>query len=1189
MRSPLVRLTALILLPALLAVGGLYAQETRGTFTGWVKDVTGGVVPGAEVEAIHLATGVRTATVTNDTGNYRIPYLSSGIYSISATLPGFRQFLRERVELRLGDTLTLNITLEVGEVSETVVVSGQAPLFDKTSASLSVVVDTRKLEELPIREGTVAELATLAPGVVYNTHIRLAKPGMTGGISSLATDGQGTNKNEFSIDGVPNVAENTIAYSPPAAAIAEFRVATTSYDASVGHALGGMMDMVTKSGTNDYKGMLQLVERNSAFDAWSSFAKSAGTPKYVYQDHHAVGAIGGPVRLPKIYDGTNRTFFFAVFDYNKYGNPFPNTISVPTAEMREGDFSRLLTLGNPANYQLYDPATTRFEGGKYVRDPIPNNIIPQDRISPIAKKLASYWPLPNLDRPDGTNNFQVRDAMEHQRYKTFTTRLDHVFSERHRTYGRFSVDRWNVKQMNRFEGLGSGVDMSSRNTQLGLDHVYTIRPTVVLNAKLGFQRKRRWEDQLYAGQWSKDDWKDLGFSDRLIAMIPERSVYFPRVTFNDGTTEFGWAGWSGAVPYDGAAETITSAGHISWVKGNHNLNFGGDYRSYRRNFGSWLGEQPLFRFENTYTRRDNTAPAPTARGALAAFMMGYHNYATMGLTDSFAAQQPWAAWYIQDNWRVTRRLTLNVGLRHELESGVKERYDRMINGFDLATSLPIEAAVRARYAANPFPEVPAEQLRVRGGYLFASGSNRSLWQRDNRNLMPRLGLAYMIDDKTVVNAGYGMYFDNLGVIAVSPRQPGFSRTTRVDSTNDNGVNWVTTWADPIREPLLQPIGASLGLMTDIDGGGKTFERNFAKNPYSQRWSFGFQRELPLDAIVRATYLGSRSLRLMATRNYNAVPNEHLSTLPVRDQAKINWMNAQVPNPFRGVEGVTSGLATNANMSRSQLLRPYPHFGDVNLAEPSGFSTYNAFQLDFDRRFSDGFSVGGAYTFSKTLEATSFLNAGDDRPFYQVGGADRSHIYNLHSILHLPFGRGRWLGSDWSGVVNHLLGGWQIGTLLRVQSGAPVAFGQFVLKEGKSLNDILLPSNERDILHYFKNYNYYLRINQGDAAKATAQMNAEYPFELNSAINGLAWNVRTIPDRHSSIRGPGYILLDTNLKKEIRFGETKSFDVRLDASNVLNRCNYLALNTTWSQPQNFGRITSPNGYPRQFQIWLTFKF
>jgi hypothetical protein len=182
-----------------------------------------------------------------------------------------------------------------------------------------------------------------------------------------------------------------------------------------------------------------------------------------------------------------------------------------------------------------------------------------------------------------------------------------------------------------------------------------------------------------------------------------------------------------------------------------------------------------------------------------------------------------------------------------------------------------------------------------------------------------------------------------------------------------------------------------------------------------------------------------------------------------------------------------------------------------------------------------------------------------------------------------------LGSNWSGAVNHLLGGWQIGTLLRVQSGAPVGFGQFVLKEGKSLTDILLPSGERDILHYFKNRNYYLRINGGDAAKATEQLNAEYPFELNSAINGLASNVRTIPDRFSDIRGPGYLLLDANLKKEIRFGETKSFDVRLDASNVLNRCNYLALNGTWSQPQNFGRITSPNGYPRQFQIWLTFRY
>jgi hypothetical protein len=224
-----------------------------------------------------------------------------------------------------------------------------------------------------------------------------------------------------------------------------------------------------------------------------------------------------------------------------------------------------------------------------------------------------------------------------------------------------------------------------------------------------------------------------------------------------------------------------------------------------------------------------------------------------------------------------------------------------------------------------------------------------------------------------------------------------------------------------------------------------------------------------------------------------------------------------------------------------------------------------------------------------MEATSFLNGGDTRPLCQISGTDRTHIWNMHSIIHLPFGRGRKYGSNWAGAVNHLLGGWQVGTLLRVQGGAPVGFGQYVLKPGKSLRDNLLPEEERDILHYFKNNNYYLRINGGDQAKATAQLNAEYPFELASSVNGLSWNLRTIPDRYSWIRGPGYLLLDANLKKEIRFDESKSFDIRLDASNVLNRCNYLALNTGWSSVYNFGRITSPNGYPRQFQVWLTFNF
>jgi hypothetical protein len=1179
----------LLALCLLVTSGAVPAQETRGTFTGIVKDTSGGVVPGAAVEASHLATGTKVSTVTNETGNYLLPYLSSGAYQISVKREGFKRYARERVELRLGEVLTLDVTLEVGGVAESIVVTDKAPLFDKTSASLATVIDTRALEELPIREGTVAELATLAPGVMYGTHIRLAKPGMTGGISSLSTDGSTLARNEFTIDGVPNVAgDNAIAYSPPAAAIAEFRVGTTTYDASVGHAIGGMMDMVTKSGTNQYHGLIQLVERNAAFDAWSSFAKAAKTPKYVYQDHHGVAAVGGPVNIPKLYRGKDRTFFFVTVDYNKYGNPFPNQATVPTAAERTGDMSGLFALGSAADYQIYDPATTRLIDGKYVRDPIPNNIIPAARINPIAKKLVDYWPLPNLSSV--TSNFQVRDAMEHQRYKTVTSRVDHNFSAQHRTYVRFTWDKWNVKQMNRFENAASGADMYSRNTQAGLDHVYTITPSLVLNLKYGYARKRRWEDQLHAGEWTRADWKTAGFSDRLLSLIPDRSVYFPRIAFADGLTEFGWAGWSGAVPYDGAADTHTAAAHFSLVKANHNLTFGGDFRVYRETYATWLIEQPYTYFGTTYTRRDNTAAAPRQRAAFTAFMMGYHDYTNMGITDNWAAQNLWSGWYLQDNWKLSPRLTLNLGLRYELEDPVTERYDRMLNGFDTTTPLPIEPTVRAKYAANPFPEVPAGQLNVRGGYLFASADNRGLWKRDNSNWMPRIGLAFMVSQKTTLNAGYGIYYENLGLTnTVNPRQPGFSRTTSVSSSNDNGLNFVTSFADPIRDGLLQPVGKSLGLMTDIDGGGRTFERFITRNPYSQRWSFSLQRELPLNAFLRTTYIGGHSLRLMINRNLNAVPLQYLSTSPVRDQAKIDWMNANVPNPFRGVAGVTGGLSTNTTMTRAQLLRPSPQFGDYSMGEPSGYSTYHALQVEFDRRFAQGFDFGGAYTYSKTMEASSFLNGADPAPFYQISSNDRTHMFNVHSIVHLPFGRGRKYGSTWHGAVNHLLGGWQIGTLLRLQGGAPMSFGQYVLKPGKKLTDILLPGEDRDIRHYFKNYNYYLDQNGGNAAAATAQMNAEYPFEVATSISSLSWNVRTIPDRFSWIRAPGYVLLDTNLKKEIQFGESKSLTIRVDASNVLNKCNWLNVNTGWANPTTFGVVGSQNGYPRQLQLWLTFKF
>jgi hypothetical protein len=1172
---------------ALLLAASAWGQETRGAFTGRVKDSSGGVVPAAAVEAVHLATGTKTATVTNDTGNYLIPYLPSGIYRIAVSKTGFKRYVREKTELRLGETLTLDVALDVGAVAESIVVSDTAPMFDKTSASLATVIDTKALEELPIREGTVAELANLAPGVVYNTHIRLAKPGMTGGISSLSTDGSTLGRNEYTIDGVPNVAgDNAIAYSPPAAAIAEFRVGTTTYDASVGHAIGGMMDMVTKSGTNEFHGLVQAVERNSAFDAWSSFAKAARTPKYVYQDHHGVAAIGGPVRLPRLYNGKDRTFFFVTVDYNKFGNPFPNQTTVPTAAERTGNLSGLFALGAAADYQIYDPATTKAVDGKFVRDPIPNNIIPASRINPIAKKLVEFWPLPNLGAV--TNNFQVQDAMEHHLYKTVMSRVDHNFTEKHRTSFRHTWDNWSCAQMNRWENPASGFTLYSKNSQAGLDHVYTVSPTLFVNLKYGYARKRRWEEYLH--EWDRSQWKSAGFSDRLVNLIPDRSVYFPRMGFADGLTEFGIAGWSGMVPANGALDTHTLSGDFSWVKRNHNLTFGGNFRVYRKTYASWMVEQPYFYFGTGYTRKDNTAAAPRQRGALAAFLMGYQDYTRMGITDNWAVSQTWSGWYFQDNWKVSPRLTVNFGLRYELENPVTERYNRMQNGFDMTTPLPIEAKVRSNYAARPFADIPADRLQVRGGYLFANSGSRAQWERDNRNLMPRIGLAYALGRKTALNAGYGIYFDSLGLTnSYNPRQPGFSRNTSVNISDDNGLTYVASLADPIRTGLLQPIGNSQGLMTDIDGGGRAFERFITKNPYSQRWSFGFQRELPLNSILRATYVGSRSVRLIVNRNNNAVPNQYLSTLPVRDQAKIDWMAANVPNPFRDVAGVTSGLFTGSTMSRAQLLRPYPQFGDFSMGEASGYGTYHALQVDFNRRFAQGFDFGGAYTWSKSMEASSFLNGGDAMPYYQISGNDRAHLFNAHSIVHLPFGKGRKFGTGWHGPVNHLLGGWQIGMLMRIQSGAPMSFGQYVLKAGKSLTDILLPADERNIQHYFKNYNYYLKQNNGNAAAATAALNAAYPFELASSINGLSWNLRTIPDRFSWIRAPGFLLVDANLKKEIRFSESKSLSLRLDFSNVLNKCNWLNVNTSLTNVNSFGVVGSQNGYPRQLQLWLTFKF
>ena len=791
-----------------LAPSGAAAQDPRGAIQGRVVDASGAAIPGATVDVLNTATGVVTPTTTNDQGSYRSAFLNPGTYRVTVSLTGFSKFISDNIELHVSDLLTVDATLKVGAITDEVTVTATAATVDRTTAELGQVVDARRIAELPIREGSPVELVILAPGVTVVTDLRSRKAAFNNGLSQFSTDGVGEKKNDFTIDGVSNVANDRVAYSPPSASVEEFKIHTTSYDAAIGNTMGAVVNLVTKSGTNKMRGQVYEWFRGASLDAKNYFNKINNRPKRDYDDNRFGGAVGGPIK-------SNRTFYFANVEANPFQVPSPNIVTVPTAKMRTGDFSELLALG--PQYQIYNPLTTRpspTTAGRFVRDPFPGNIIPQGMIAPAAQKILDYFPLPNqAGTTDGQQNYQNPTAVAFETYYTATGRVDHNFSAKHRMYGRFSWDFWEEEKDDRFDNIATGIFLNRKNRILGLDDAYTIRNNVLLNVRGGFTRQMFPERRRSQGF----DLSTLGFSPQLVSLAPSDSATFPFINY-DGFQDFGVSesgdGWF-------TTDVYSATGNLMWLVGNHNMKFGTEYRYYIEDASRFsTANAPQINFSNTWTRGplDNSAAAPFGQD-FASFLLGLPTGGTMSRPASYREKSSVLSFFAHDDWRVGTNLTLNLGVRWEIESGLTEAENRFVSGFDFASALPITAAAQAAYARNPIAEVPVDQFRVRGGLLYPdTGGPTAMWQRNLGNIMPRAGFAWLVTPKTSIRGGYGMFYDVLGTNRITVNQVGYSRDTPLTPSTDNGQTFRATLANPFPDGLLEPVGSGLGLMTNAGSG-----------------------------------------------------------------------------------------------------------------------------------------------------------------------------------------------------------------------------------------------------------------------------------------------------------------------------------------------------------------------------------
>jgi hypothetical protein len=1156
-----------LLLLCVLTASAVHAQESRGTITGTVVDASKGLVPGASVTVENVAMGTTTTAVTNEEGFFQAPYLIPGTYRITVELTGFKKLVREGVQVNVDDRLQIELPLEVGGTEESVTVTAEASTLETTNGSIGQVIDARRVAELPIPHGDPYSLIGLAAGTTFMRSARLDRPFEPTHIVGYSMNGVRANRSDVTIDGLPststaNAGEITASFVPPQGLVQEFKVQTATFDASFGNTEGGVTNLVLKSGTNKLAGEVYFVKTPKGLWANDFFANANDIPLSDFRYTRWAGVAGGPVLIPGLYDGRGKTFFIYGYEALPEARPRNNgTPTVPTEKMRNGDFSELLALG--PQYQLYNPFTRRAIGSRYEQDPFPGNIIPSHLMNPVSLQVLEFIGRPRTPgNPDGTQNYQRPEMKEETDYGTHTARIDHTLNNSQRMYGRVSWYDRDSNYNNYFDNISTGQWFRFVSRQAVVDHVWTVTPTMVMNVRYGYDRFLR-GDQGNPGNFGMD-LTSLGFPTRYNDLIPADRRKFPRfdITGYQGT---------GVNGEDRFTENQTAIATLTKSLGAHSIRTGAEWRRYReKSILAPNNQTGQFNFGTTWTRGplDNSPAAPGSLGqSFAAFLLGLpDNSSFVNRDDGYDEVSSTTGLFVQDDWRIGSRLTVNLGLRYEFESPLSEKNNRSVRSFDFAAAQAMEAAARA--ALNEAATgIPASAFNVRGGLTFAGvgGQPSGLYETPKDNIMPRVGFAYRLDDKTVLRGGYGMFYGFLGQRRGDVIRSGFSQATPLNVSLDNGLTFDETLSNPFQGGLLEPVGAARGVETSLGQTVTSFDPE-PVSPRMQRWQIGVQRDLGKNWVGEVRYVGNYGSQIETGRNLNATPNEFLSTSTTRDQATINFLGASVPNPFVGLMPATASATFRSNnIARERLLRPYPHFDAVNTTTNEGESWYNALQLRVDRRFANGYTLGVNYTYSRFEEAVDFLNAADPEPWKGVSVQDTPHRLAVSSLVEMPFGRGRRFARDASPALDALIGGWQIGVIYSYQTGLPLGWGNIIFTG--DLDDIDLPRSERSIDRWF---------------------NTEAGFNTISGQQ-LASNIRTFPLRLANVRAHDINNVDLSVIKNIRIKNT-TLQFRGEA---LNAFNHVLLPNPQTNPTSnaFGEISASTqlNYPRRVQAMVKFIF
>ncbi len=1147
-------------LAALYLAALAFAQDTRARINGRVVDPSGALIPSASIDLTHLGTGATRSTKSNESGLFTFVFLESGEYRIAATAQGFKSYKREPIRLETGQIAGLEISLDIGATSETVEVSGAGAVLDTENASRGMVLDQKLVQELPLRARNPILFANLLPGTTFRGAGVFPQPFANGAIVNFTISGGSPAQNELLVDGAPNTAraagqQNNVALIPIAESVGEVTVVTNAYDASYGRTSGGVINMSTRGGTSEMHAAGWGYLRRDAWNANLFPSNATGAAKPVQSVNQWGFQIDGPLYIPKFLTKNSRLKLFYLGSWEKFDEltPQPIRVSVPTTEMRGGDFSKL-TNANGDLIRIFDPATGRIDAsGAFIRDAFAGNIIPASRINAVAGNISKIFPTPNdpgLPRQRAAQgNFNLPSFSYPLAFWNFNMRFDLNAGENDKFYFRWSPNRHTQRRT--LNGILDAPGEQAfnpflrENKNYHFDWVRTLNSSTVFNLRASYSR-------YVEGQGTDGN---FGFNPSSLGLPASLAG---QLAVGDFFGIWNWQnynqlGFNVSYEYN---NTYGLMGSVSKIWRTHNLKAGLDMRRLEY-LTTILGNIMQIGSNSGFTRQvwDNAASEVNSGDSFASFLLGAP---ATGSAD-FNVRPYFRSWYfapfIQDDWKVNQRLTLNLGLRWDYNTPPDEKYNRLARGFDATAASPIAA----KLSADALTQYPGLR-NLQGGLLFAGVGGVSTRASNiyRSTIQPRFGAAYQLSERLVLRGGYGIFHANWPNGDFYQTQ-GFSTTTPLVSSNDGGRTAIAgLLSNPFPSGVQRPVGSSLGLSTFVG-------RNFghwspdAKLPRVHQFSFGFQYRTTKNSSLDISYVGSRTRNLVTSLDINNPSDAFVATCDPSRGGVLANCNGLVNNPFRGLaEFAGTNLGTNAQISRLQMNRPYPQFdgGLTQLGRNDGRMWYNSAQAVYRIRLMEGLVVNLNYTFSKQISEEGWMNVYTRQLQRGLTNFDRPHQWKLSAHYELPFGRGRKFLNGANGLLDRIVNGWDMNYFFTAASGEPAD----------------LPSNAFMLMDPTIKVNRNQTIVRGwnPCVLQQAADGSVAPTRASTSINGCsatdfsqyAWLVpaqgfqtyRTNEFRSRNIRLPGAYTADISLNKTIRIAERVRFQFRAEAFNAFNRFN-----------------------------------